>query len=196
MKNVMIKMFSVTLIVLVTLVNVNAANNFLAIKLIGDRSFQISVDNVVGQAQLKIVDLQGTTIYKSDVNHDGAYSRNLNVSKLPLGTYLLVIEDEFKTKTVDLNIYKEVSLDLDQVKTQFNPIIMIAEDKVTISMHAFTKEKMTISFYDETRGLIDMHTLKGKGYLAKKFSLELLDAGTYKVLINHRGRTFSKELSI
>ena len=94
MKNAMKRLFSLTLIVLVTMVNANADNHLLVAKITGKRSFQIAVRNVVGQAQLKIVDRKGTILHNSFVDHGGSYIRKFDVSSLPADTYFLVIEDE------------------------------------------------------------------------------------------------------
>ena len=100
-----------------------------------------------------------------------------------------------KTKTIDMKIYEELSLDLDQVKTQLNPIITGLTDKAIVSIYASEKEKMTISIYDGANN-IGNYILKGEGYIGQKFCLESLHPGTYNVIVKHRGRTFIKEITI
>lgn len=190
------RMFSFTLIVLVTLVNVKADNELLAMKITGNRSFEISVKNVVGEAQLMINDLEGTMLYNSSIEHKGSYTKTFDVSSLPVGIYIMSIKDEFKTKTVELSIDKTVSIDLDQVKTNLNPIITNFRDKLIVSIYSAEREKLTISIFDENGNPITNHAVKGEGYFGQNFNLEALETGTYKVIVNHKGRTFRKELTI
>ena len=182
--------------VLVTLMNVMAAENALSMKVIGERTFQITVDNVIGEAHIKIVDREGITLYTSGVKHEGAYSKIFDASNLPMGSYYLEIADEFKTETLDLNISKEVTLNLEQAKTQLNPMITISGDRMSVALHALEQEKMTISFYDEASNALGRYILKGTGYIAQKFRFESLNAGTYKVVVEHKGRIFSKQLTM
>lgn len=189
-------LLTVTLIVLVTLVNAMGSNEYLDLRITGKKTFQVSVKNVVGDTKISISDLAGITLHASQISNLTSFKREFDVSSLPSGSYILAIADEYKTQKVALKISEQIELDLSNVETKLNPIITANGENVSVSIYAHENEKLRVSIYDAAQNRIENAVIQGTGFIGRKFNLESLETGKYSVVVNHEGRSFSKEVEL
>ena len=170
MKNATKGLLLMTMIVIATVVKAKVPNENVNVEITGNRSFQLSVNNLMGKGQISIIDQNGFVLYNNIIAGQSAIKQRFDVSNLPVGNYYLKLNDEWKNQTLSLLINQELVFDLAHVKTTLNPIITQKDDEVTVSMYASELEKLNVSIYDQNSNLLESSNINGLGYLGRRFN--------------------------
>lgn len=140
---------------------------------------------------VSIVDLNGNTIFSESLNNK-AKSRRYNLSKLPTGTYTVIVEDLNKVSYQKVYVSKKSLLADDNIEEITMPTMINNGNKWSVS-GLNTKYNGRIIIFDEDGNEIFTENIS-KAMTSRSFNVEKLNAGLYSVHYVVNGKTFAQSL--
>ncbi len=172
----------------------SANDNFFKLEVVEDRVFKLEVENVNGNASIKIEDQKGVQLLSKPMKATSKLTTKFDLSSLPQGTYKLTYADDFKVQIASIIIEDELSFDMEGV--QFVPVIVEKSSKLKVGLLSQARTKMVISVYDDSNQLLVSEVLQGEDYFGKQYDFSKVRKGTYRVVVSASGRTYSKTIKI
>lgn len=185
-----------SLIVLVSITRTNARDVYFGLKVTGNRTFSLEVKNVVGNAQVKILDEDGKSIFSELHKNAGKIQKRYDVSQLPLGHYLLEYTDDFKSQTMVMKVDDSLKFDLENVKTRFIPVVQQKGKVMNIGVPCLGYGDLQVIVYNSEGALMIDRKISGEDFLGQRLNFSRAIRGTYKVIIRTNGHTHYRNIRI
>lgn len=177
------------------------ASSFFIIKNDAEKT-SIYLENVKKGNLLSIKDNNGVVLYEEKMEQNGNYYKGFNLSLLPNGSYAFELDKGLEIKTMPFKIeYNDVVFYKNLESTFFKPVLYRRGDLVFISKPAISNdgEPLNIKVYHEEAdtSLLYKETItdseKKTGVI---FKLSDLENGTYRIVLESKGREFTNYIGI
>lgn len=181
---------------LMLLVSYASANDPI-LRVAGEKKLVMNIDIVTKNTELAIKDVNGFTLYtETIVKSDDKYIKIFDLSKLPNGSYEVVVEDSLKLSTFSFNIINNRIPMAKLEKTEnYKPIFVEKGNKVYVSKYNPGNLPLNITISDSNNDVVYEEALEGKMELVRVINFSETK-GDYNIAIQSDGKTFTQEISI
>ena len=158
----------------------------------------LTLRNVKEGNQLSIIDNNGITLYKENIERNGVYTKGFDLTSLPDGEYIFELEKDLQINTIPFTVTSNnVLFSKEEGKTIFKPYARVKGDNLFITKLALNKEPLKIDIYflnaNETK-LMYSEEIRDTKNIQKAYKLSGLNKGTYQVVLKTEGRIFTENI--
>lgn len=156
----------------------------------------VKFDNVKKGHQVTIFDKEDNVLFQEEVNANGSYNRNFNLTALESGTYSIELDQDIKIVTKYFTVQNGTVIfnnNLEQVF--YKPIAIITNNQLKISQLSSTDEVLDVSIYYNNE-LIHEDSLSDATILKRMYLLSEDKKGDYTVIMKSYGKTFYKNFNL
>jgi len=140
---------------------------------------------------------EGAVIFRDEIQTAHKAAKQYNLSQLPVGEYTIVVNDLMKIERLNLTVDNQaVTLKERVADVTFKPSVLIKENgTVDLNLLALG-DAASVSFYGPQGNLLKSERFNNVNVITKRYSLTEVEAGDYRVVISHKGETFSYNVVI
>lgn len=169
-----------------------------SVRVLDATSFAFYLKQIDGQKlHVSIKDVNGTSLYSTDVRNKSSFSRKVNLKELPEGNYSLEVSDNIRTVTYPIRLGGEVlKVPVEERIATFNPIFRKQDRKVALVLFSPSKQTHDLKIYNEANQLIhDEKIIETVNY---QMQFDFSDAlpGQYNFVINSQGHEYTYHLPV
>jgi len=139
----------------------------------------------------------GDLFFRDEVITAENVSKQYDLSQLPNGRYTIEVNDLMKIERLNLSIYNgSVQLNERVADITFKPTVWLNEDK-SVDFNLMTLgSSASLSIYDTRGNELKSDRFKKVNVASKRYDLSKVEAGIYRVVISHKGETFTHTLTL
>ncbi len=141
-----------------------------------------------------IINNDGDIVYNEELNSKVNTYRKYDFSKIPTGEYRIVLRDELKKVVYNFEVNRnEVSISEPIIR--YSPVVTVEDKHIDLNMLALGEDvKVTIT--DNNGETLYEKTEQNVLSLNKRFNLDKLESGNYRIIISSDNEWFSHEVKI
>ena len=158
----------------------------------------LTLKNVKQGNLLSIKDNQGIVLYKELIEKTGSYTKGFDLTDLPNGSYTFEIDKDVEISTIPFKVAAEgVTFNKEAEHIVYKPITKVVGDLLYITKLSLEETPLEINIFFEdnsTASLLEeiyTETVEHSKIIQKVYKLEGLSQGTYEVICNTDGRSFT-----
>nr|WP_321221166.1 hypothetical protein [uncultured Psychroserpens sp.] len=156
----------------------------------------LKFSNVKIGHQCKIIDENGTILYKEKIKQNGTFVKRFDFTALNDGSYTIELEKDFEIIVTPFIIQSNNVVFLDkEVKTVFKPLARTQEDQLLISHMSLDEEPLEIELYYNGERIFE-DQLSGDKILTRVIKLSAKEKGDYHLNMTVGGRSYVKTFEL
>ena len=163
----------------------------------------LTLNNVKAGDLLSILDDKDVVLYKEIIQKNGSYTKGFDLSTLPDGSYAFELNKAVEINTIPFTISNNnVTINKTAEKTIYKPITRVKGSVVLISRFSLEKQPLTVEIYysaDDSvynnAELIYSEKIKDTENYNRVFRLADINKGSYRIVYNTDGRSFTEEIN-
>ncbi len=169
-----------------------------------DKLTTLTMDNVEEGNLFSIKNHTGVTIYKEQIQIEGIYTKEFDLTSLPNGDYFFELDKQIEITSIPFNVYSGiVTFNKAAKETIFKPVTVIKDnDIVVVTKLSLNLEPLKIHIYYRGNGTYDEYELvysesiKDTKTIERAYKLSgLKEKGSYKMVYLTEGREFVKHIN-
>lgn len=147
--------------------------------------------------QVFIKDRNGLTLYSEDLSQTYKCIKKYDLRALPLGEYVLEIENEMLVKSMPFKVKKfEVAFLRDQEVKIFKPYVRQRGQFIDVMFQGDGINATKVTIYDEDGRALRREKLPAGENMERIYDLSILKKGSYSINFQQGQREFKKEIII
>ncbi|SFC94788.1 hypothetical protein SAMN04487987_102154 [Algibacter pectinivorans] len=161
----------------------------------------LTLTNVKQGNLLSIKDVFGITLYKEVIKENGTYTKGFDLTALPNGAYLFVLDKDIEINTIPFTVKSNiVAFNKAKETTVFKPNLRVEGDLVFVSKLNLEETPLNIKVYYTQKGsttsdLIFSENITDTKIIERTFKLENKQLGSFKIVILFEGNEFVKSIN-
>lgn len=155
----------------------------------------IEFENVQAGELLSMYTQSYELVYSESVTENGLFRKKYDMSLLPDGDYIIVLEKTEKLETQTFTIKNGITVDLSEKTIVYKPTANLIKNKLYVSQYTPQKSSLSIELYFNGVMIHDS-TAQGTGSIGKIYQLDLAQKGVYKVILKSHGKVFKSTIEI
>ncbi len=141
-----------------------------------------------------ILNKNGDIVYNEELNSKVKRYRKYDFSKIPSGKYRIILKDEFKKVVYNLDVNRN-EITISEPTLRYSPVVKVEDKHIDVNMLALGEDvKVTIT--DDKGETLYEKTEKDVLSLNKRFNLNKLESGDYRIIISYDNEWFSHSVNI
>ena len=162
----------------------------------GKKIIKVEFKNVKKGQTLTIKNANGLTVYNTEIQTSGDYSKNFDLSALDNGFYRAELNKDFEILVRNFKVENGLVTYFNKdSETVFKPVVRTEGDLLYISKIAFNHKPLNVVIYYKNE-IILSETLKGEDILKRVYKLSENQMGDYTIVINSDERMYVKNFTI
>lgn len=140
---------------------------------------------------------EGSVIFRDKIETANKTAKQYNLSQLPEGEYTIEVDDLMKIERLNLTVdYQSVTLKERVADVTFKPTVVVKKNN-TVDLNLLALgDAATVTFYGPQGNLLQSDRFSNVNVITKRYNLIEAEAGNYRVVISHKGETFSYNIAI
>ncbi len=203
LKNEMIAIMKIMKSILLSLamsvlfINTAMANNYNPDLKVEGNKFYVTLENASAQTSVRILDGQGYIWLEERVTVPGKFKKVFNLSKLPVGSYTLIIKSNLKETIQPIRVTsKELIVDESKQTVYYQANFEQKRGKVNISLLNPTNSLIRIFVINPQGRILYQDLIKNQEVIDTNYNLRGLPRGNYTLFVDNAHETFSKNIRL
>ena len=139
----------------------------------------------------------GEIIFTDVVETANKTAKQYDLSQLPSGDYTIEVNDLMKIERLNLSISnKNVTLEENVSDITFKPTVWLNEDNTVDFNLLMLGKSATLAIYAPNGEVLKTDRFRKANVASKRYNLNNLEAGEYRVVVFHKGETFVYTLNL
>lgn len=158
----------------------------------------LNLENMAAEkVTCEFINEEGAVIFRDEIETANKTAKQYNLSQLPEGEYTIEVNDLMKIERLNLTVDNQsVTLKERVADVTFKPTVLI-KDNNTVDLNLLALgEAATVSFFGPQGNLLKSERFNNVNVVNKRYSLIQAEAGDYRIVISHKGETFTYNVAI
>ena len=158
----------------------------------------LTLNNVKQGHKLKIIDANGTVLYKEQIKISGEYSKGFDLTMLPNGNYIFELDKDVEIKSIPFKVMSnEVVFDKKSESSVFKPVVFKKGERIYISRYSIDENPLECKiYYEDNVDYISSEKFKDTKYAGKVYDFSKARKGNYKFVFKTEGRVFTQNVRV
>lgn len=196
MRNLNKFMLTAAMVVASTFAFANNSKPYIKVERSGAKAFAIIVGGHESElTQIKLRLENGSTLYSASAKNGQDFGKRLDLNNLTEGNYSLEVENKERFISTPIVIAKDSAfVNAEDQVTIIKPVICQNGEKVDIIMPNESQSNALVTIYDSQNRKLKAEKVTKEQ--TTRFDLTALEAGTYTLRVETKGKFFMQSVSI
>lgn len=196
MRNLNKFMLTAAMVVASTFAFANDSKPYFKVERSGAKAFAVIVGGHESElTQIKLSLENGSTLYSASAKNGQDFGKRLDLNNLTDGTYALEVENKERFISTPIVITKDSAfVNAEDQVTIIKPVICQNGEKVDIIMPNEAQADALVTIYDSQNRKLKAEKVSKEQ--TTRFDLTALEAGTYTLRVETKGKFFMQSVSI
>ena len=149
----------------------------------------------MSENQIRLIDMENHIIYSERLDRHEVSAKKLFLTKLPIGDYILMIENDMRTIEYDISVVKFgvriVSKEIDN-----KPVFRKKDGRVYLNLLNSDLNPVEIKVRDAMDRLLFSETMDGMLDIQKAFNFKNAFAGSYIITVKDGRNVYTEEIEV
>ncbi|MEM6317810.1 MAG: hypothetical protein AAF960_09070 [Bacteroidota bacterium] len=162
------------------------------------KAFRMQLEELDGQKiYIQIKDMVGTILIEESLERQTFFGRMYNLENLPLGKYVIIVENEQQVFSQNVEIGERfLLLNSEDQKLILKPSIIKRPDYLDVNLLYFEKDDITFTLKNQYNDIVYQDAFRAVGSLNKRLDIQALPSGQYEFEVNTHHYIATKKFRI
>lgn len=158
------------------------------------KNIVIELDKPKVEYQIRFIDMESQVIYSNDINKNEVRDKKLNLSKLSMGKYILIVENYLKTQEFLINV-NALGIDLLSEKVEHKPQYRKQNDMVYMNLLNLGLNPICIEVKNSSNDTVYSETTEDLD-VSKAFNFKDSVKDVYTIVVVDGAKIYSEEIEV
>ena len=159
------------------------------------KSIVIELDDPTFENQIRFIDMENHVIYSETVDKNEMWAKKLDLTRLPIGNYILKVENYLRTTEYKITVEKS-QVSMAPKKIDHKPVFRKKDGRVFLNLLNSDLSPVDIKVRDAMDRLLFIETMKGTLNIQKSFNFTKAFKGSYTIKVKDGRKVYMEEIEI
>lgn len=158
------------------------------------KNIVIELDKPKVEYQIRFIDMESQVIYSNDINKNEVHGKKLNLSKLSVGKYILMVENYLKTHEFLISVDAS-SVNIISENVEHKPQYRKQDDMVYLNLLNLNSNPIYVELKNSFDDIIYSEIMEDLD-VSKAFNFKDSFKGVYTIVVKDGAKVYSKEIEV
>lgn len=159
------------------------------------KNIVIELDKPTFEYQIRFIDMEDHVIYSERIHKSEIRDKKLDITRLPIGDYVLTIENYLRTTVFRITVGNS-GASMVSKKIDHKPVYLKKDGKVYLNLLNLDLNPVDIEVRDEMDRLLFSETIDGTPTVAKSFNFKKAFKGFYTIKVKDGAIVYTEEIEV